>query len=185
MYEQQIKEIAERLHGLRDALELTQEQAAEKLGIEAEKYVAYESGNCDIPMSFLYSVAKGFNVDMQTLISGEDTHEVPYSVVRSGKGVVVKRKSPYVYQSLVGTFKNASGSPFLVTAKPMNGDEAFSLNTHDSDELDLVIEGTLLVKVEDSVERLEAGDSIYFNARKPHGMKPVGDKTVKFLSIAL
>lgn len=94
MYEQQIKEIAERLHGLRDALELTQEQAAEKLGIEAEKYVAYESGNCDIPMSFLYSVAKGFNVDMQTLISGEDTHEVPYSVVRSGKGVVVKRKSP-------------------------------------------------------------------------------------------
>ena len=35
MYEQQIKEIAERLHGLRDALELTQEQAAEKLGIEA------------------------------------------------------------------------------------------------------------------------------------------------------
>ena len=71
MYEQQIKEIAERLHGLRDALELTQEQAAEKLGIEAEKYVAYESGNCDIPMSFLYSVAKGFNVDMQTLISGE------------------------------------------------------------------------------------------------------------------
>lgn len=89
MYEQQIKEIAERLHGLRDALELTQEQAAEKLGIEAEKYVAYESGNRDIPMSFLYSVAKGFNVDMQTLISGEDTHEVPYSVVRTDRKSVV------------------------------------------------------------------------------------------------
>ena len=185
MYEQQRKEIAERLHGLRDALELTQEQAAGKLGIETDKYVAYESGSSDIPMSFLYSAAKGFDVDMQTLISGEDTHEVPYSVVRNGKGVVVKRKSPYLYQSLVGTFKNPSGSPFLVTAEPINSDEPFSLNTHDSDELDLVIEGTLLVQVEDSVERLEKGDSIYFTARKPHGMKPVGDKTVKFLSIAL
>lgn len=182
---EQIKQIAERLRGLRDALDLSQKEVAERLEMPEEKYADYESGEKDIPMSFIYSVAKEFSVDMQSLISGGDTREIPYSIVRKGKGVIVERQSPYQYESLVGNFKNASGSPFMVTAEPINDGKRPSLSTHETDELDLVLEGELEVEVAGNIERLKEGDSIYFNARKPHGLKAVGQKTVRFLSIAL
>ena len=49
----QIKQIAERLRGLRDALELTISQAADKCEVSEADYARYESGASDIPMSFI------------------------------------------------------------------------------------------------------------------------------------
>lgn len=183
--DERILQIAERLKGLRDAIDMTPAEVAQKVGISEEQYAKYESGENDIPMSFLYSIAKELNIDMQALISGGDTRDVPYSIVRKGKGVIVKRKSAYTYYSLIGNYKNAKGSPFLVAVKPTAPDTPFSHNTHDSDELDFVMRGSILVSIDGKVEQLNEGDSIYFNARIPHGMKAVGDKRALLLSVAL
>ena len=55
-------------------------------------------------------------------------------------------------------------------------------NTHPGQEFNYMLEGTMLVKVQDNEVTLEVGDSVIFDATKPHGMKAVGGP-VKFLAI--
>ncbi|MBP7151425.1 MAG: helix-turn-helix transcriptional regulator, partial [Paludibacteraceae bacterium] len=66
----QIKQIAERLRALRESLELTQEKAAEKCGVPTEEYQQYESGEYDIPMSFICQAADTFGIDTTALLVG-------------------------------------------------------------------------------------------------------------------
>ena len=51
--DEQIKQIAERLRGLRDVLELTAEDIARECDISAEEYRLAESGEFDISVSML------------------------------------------------------------------------------------------------------------------------------------
>ena len=51
-----IVEIAERIKGLREILDITVEEMAEKLELSVEEYKEYEKGNIDFSFSFLYGV---------------------------------------------------------------------------------------------------------------------------------
>ena len=46
-----IKQVAKRLRGLRDAIDLTVEEMAAQCGIGPETLALYESGTSDIPVS--------------------------------------------------------------------------------------------------------------------------------------
>ncbi len=47
-----LKQIAERLKGLRDSLELSVDEMAAECGVSAETLEKYESGDYDIPVVF-------------------------------------------------------------------------------------------------------------------------------------
>ena len=49
--DEQIKQIAERLKGLRDALDLSVEEVAADCNFTVEEYQAIESGECDFSVS--------------------------------------------------------------------------------------------------------------------------------------
>lgn len=181
----QIKQIAERLKGLRDALDLSTADVAQKFGISELEYNQYESGNYDIPMSFLCAVAKANNIEVTSLISGEDPHMSSYFVTRKGKGISVERVKEYKYQALASGFKNPKGTPFLVTVEPKPESFLVHLNTHPTEEFNLVLSGKLLFRFGEKELILEEGDSIYFDAKKPHGMKALDGKPVQFLAIIL
>ncbi len=181
----QIKEIAERLRGLRDALDLSQSEMAKKLNIELSEYELYESGNTDIPISFLYEVAKNFNVELSSLFSGDDAYISSYFVTRKGQGASVERTKAYKYQALAMGFKGAKAEPFIVTVEPKSEKTPITLNTHPTQEFNLVLEGRMLFQIAGKDLILETGDSIYFDASKPHGMKALDGKAVEFLAIIL
>ena len=50
----QIADIAARIRDLREIAELTPEDTAKKLEIPLSEYLVYESGEADIPMSFIF-----------------------------------------------------------------------------------------------------------------------------------
>ncbi len=179
----QIKQIAERLQGLRDALNLTIEQTAEKCGISAENYIRFESGNDDIPMSFLFQVAQNFGIEITALIAGEDPHSASYFVTRKGKGIRVERRKSYKYQTLASGFKHAKAEPFEVTIQP--NEKSIQLNTHEGQEFNFVIEGDMQMRIGENNITLSQGDSIYFDATKAHGMKALNGKKVTFLAIII
>ena len=58
---EQIKQIAERLRGLRDVLELTAEDIARDSDISAEEYRLAETGDYDISVSMLQKIARTYN----------------------------------------------------------------------------------------------------------------------------
>jgi Uncharacterized conserved protein, contains double-stranded beta-helix domain len=179
----QIKQIADRLKGLRESLDLSFQEMAEQTKRDSEQIKQYESGNVDIPMNFLFEVAQQFDIDTSTLISGEDARMDNYFLTRSGKGTSVERTKAYKYQALGSGFKHPKAQPFEVTVEP--NDKEIYLNTHKGEEFNYVLEGKLLLKIKNKELILDPGDSIYFNSTIPHGMKALDGKSVKFLAIIM
>ena len=54
---EEIKQIAERLRGLRDVLEITVEEMAEVCRLTPEEYLRIESGTEDISIDMLHTIA--------------------------------------------------------------------------------------------------------------------------------
>ena len=73
-------------------------------------------------------------------------------------------------------------APFIVTVEP-SADKPATMNTHDGQEFNYVLEGQMEITVGNSKTVLNPGDSIMFDAQRPHGMKALGDKAVKFIAI--
>lgn len=179
----QIKQIAERLRALREAVSLSVTEAAEKCGISPEEFEHFESGKSDIPMSFICEAAEVFGVETTALISGEEPHATAFFITRKGTGISIERNRAYKYRSLAHGFRNVKAEPFEVTVEP--GKKPISLNTHPGQEFNMILEGSMQLQIGDNTLILHEGDCIYFDASRPHGMKALNGKKVKFLAIII
>ncbi len=182
---EQIRQIADRIRGLRQIARLSAETCARELGIPAETYRSYESGAADIPASFLYQVAHKFNVELSSLLTGEEPRLHQYCVTRAGRGVKVERRTDYDYQSLAFNFADKKMEPFLITVAPRPAAEPVPLNAHPGQEFNYLLEGTPRVVVSGHEVVLKPGDCIYFDSAHVHGMKAVGDAPARFLAVIL
>ncbi len=180
---EQLKEIGQRLMALRDVCELTPEQAAEKLEISTEEYLAYERGELDFSFSFLYNAAGVFGVDVLDILSGESPKLSMCTLVKAGKGYAVTRNKDYDYKHLALTFRGKKAEPLLVTVKPDAKEP--HLNSHEGQEFNYLLSGEMRFFLGDTVHDLSEGDSVYFDSSLPHAMQVLGDKPAKFLAIVL
>lgn len=177
-----IMQVARRLKGLRDALDLSVEEIAAQCGVSAELFESYENGAKDIPVSFLHRIASEFGVELTALLFGEEPKMDAYFVTRAGKGVKVERTKAYSYQDVAAGFAHRVMAPFIVTVEPAP-EKPMTYNTHQGQEFNYVLEGQMEITVGNSTTVLNPGDSIMFDASRRHGMKAIGDKPVKFLAI--
>jgi mannose-6-phosphate isomerase-like protein (cupin superfamily) len=182
---EQIKEIAQRLVGLRDLLYIPACSMAGVCGITEEKYLLMESGTVDIPVSVLLRIAEEYGVPMGVLMFGDEPKLGSYFVTRKGRGETVERRKAYKYQSLAAGFKGRTGDPFLVTVHPKPEDTPVSLNSHPGQEFNMVMNGRLLLTIDEKELILEEGDCVYFNAELPHAMKALEGKEVTFLAVVI
>ena len=176
----EIRMIADRVREMRDILEIDASEMAEKIGVSEEQYLQYENAEDDIPVGKLYLMASEFGVDPTVLLSGQTPRMEDYTVIRGGKGVTVERYAGYRFTSLAFNFKNRDMEPMIVSLLP--ADEQPELVTHEGQEFNYVLEGTVAVTIGKKVHILEAGDSIYFNPAIPHGQHAV-DAPAKFLTV--
>lgn len=182
---EQIKQIAERLRGLRDALDISAEEVAKACEMSMEAYLALESGTSDISVSVLHRISQKYNIELTTLMSGDEPTMKAYFVTRKGKGVSVERTHAYKYQSLAAGFAHRIADPFMVTVHPKSDGEPIFLNTHTGQEYTYVISGRLLLNINGKDLILEEGDSVYFNSGLPHGMEALDGKNARFLAIIM
>ena len=110
----QIKQIAERLRGLRDVLELTAEDIARDCEISAEEYRLAETGDYDISVSMLQKIARKYGIALDALMFGEEPKMSSYFLTRAGKGTSIERTKAYKYQSLAAGFMKRKADPFYV-----------------------------------------------------------------------
>lgn len=182
--EQAHKDIAPRLRGLRDALDLSVADLAEKTGVSEELIRTYEAGETEIPVGFLMKVAHCCHVDLTVLISGVEPHLRGYSLVRHGEGLSVERRKDYDYKSLAYRFSGRKMEPFLITVPPKKSSE-MTLVAHSGQEFIHVTEGRLELRLADEVLELEPGDSLYFDSQTPHALRGLDEKHAVFLDVIL
>lgn len=180
---EQIRQIAIRIKDLREISGITIEELAKELNISKETYLEYESGNVDIPVSFLYELANKFKVELTAILTGEDPKLHTYALVRNGKGVSVERRKQYKYQSLAYNFAHKKAEPFLVTVDPEAEDAPVHLNAHPGQEFNYVLEGVLKIVINNHEVILNEGDSLYFDSNYNHGMKALDGKPARFLAV--
>ena len=82
-------QIAARIRELRQILEISKEEMAEKLGLTLEGYTQYEQGEEDIPIGVIYGAAAVMGIDSTALLTGENARMADYTVVRNGFGVSI------------------------------------------------------------------------------------------------
>jgi len=172
----QIQEIAQRLRGLRDALNISIREIAEVCHVSEDEYLEYESGNNDIPVSILQNISKRFNVELTDLLFGESPKMTSFYLTRAGLGTAMERSKSYKYQSLAAGFLHRKADPFIVTVEPKPEGTPMHLNTH---------EGSLLLSINGKELILNKGDSLYFNAENKHGMKALNGESAKFLAVII
>ncbi len=182
---EQIKQIAERLAGLRDALEITPEEMAGVCNLTPEQYMKLESGTVDISVSVLHQISQAYGVELTTLMFGDEPKMSSYFITRKGKGSAVERTKAYKYQSLAAGFAGRKADPFMVTVHPTPDETPIYLNSHPGQENNMVLKGRMMLQINNKELILEEGDSIYFNSELPHGMKALDGEKVSFLAIIL
>jgi len=182
---EELKQIGLRLKGLRDALDMTQEEFSSTCRIPLEDYIEYEKGEKDISISTLKNIASQYDMDVHTLMFDDEPRMKGYSLTRNNKGMEIKRVEAYKYQALASGFTHRKADVFMVTVEPKPEDEPIYLNQHSGQEFNLVMEGRLLIQINGKDFILEEGDSMYFDPSLKHGMKAMDNKPVKFLAVVI
>ncbi|MFW5780291.1 MAG: helix-turn-helix domain-containing protein [Bacillota bacterium] len=181
-----IEQIAQRIKGMREILNISVEEMAKVLNMSKADYLEHESGKKDFTFSFLFACANKFNMDVAELLTGENAHLKSYAIERKGKGLSVERRKGFDYLHLASRFRNRKIEPYIVSV-PYTKEENKPIKTssHEGQEMDYVLEGSLNMYIDKKAETLNEGDCIYYDSSLPHGMTAANNKGCKFLAILI
>jgi transcriptional regulator with XRE-family HTH domain len=182
-----IKEVGERIRGIREDLGMTVEEAAKATGVTPEQFTSAENGEYDCSVTFIYKCAEVFGIDLVELLTGENPKLHHFSLIKSGSGLPMKRREGFEYQHLAYLFKDKKIEPFMVKApfKAEEQDKPISLSSHEGQEFDYVLSGTLRISIDGKVFDMKAGDAVIYNSNAPHGMIAADGAECDFLAILI
>ncbi len=182
-----IKDVSGRLKATRECLDITVEQMAKDTGVSVEEYISLENGEKDFSLSFLNEAAEALGIELIELLTGNTPNLKKYSIVRKDKGLPIERRRRFAYQHLAYLFKNKQIEPLLVTAPYDEAEQEkdILLSSHDGQEMDYILSGTLKFQIGKQIEILSEGDCIYYDSNNPHGMIATDGKDCKFLAILI
>jgi len=183
----QLMDVAMRIREMREILDYSIEKMAELTQIDTDTYILYESGNTDLPFTFIHNCAKAFGVEIPVLLEGHSAKLSGYTVTRKDKGLVTASEDGITIQNMAPMFRKKLATPYWVTYKYSEQlqDQPIHTVTHDGQEFDLVVKGALRIRVGEHEEVLREGDSIFYDSSKPHGMIAIEGRDCVFLSMIM
>jgi len=182
---EKIKQVAVRIKGLREIAGESAEHLAKALKVGPAEYRKFESGAVDIPISFLYEVARHFDVELTALLTGEEPRLRTYSIVRNGTAPSVDRRKEYKYRDLAYNFIGKKAEIFVVTVDQASAKKKRHCYSHPGQEFNYVLSGALKVTLDGHELVLEQGDSLYFDSGKSHCMDAMHGKAARFLAVIM
>ena len=183
----QLMDIALRIRTMRDILGYSTQKMAELTDVSESLYREYEAGTTDLPFTFMHKCAKVFGLEITDLLEGHSAKLSGYTVTRKGKGMVTASEDGITIQDMASMFRNKLATPYWVTYQYSQElqDQPIHTTTHAGQEFDLVIKGSLRVKVGDREEILREGDSIFYKSSTPHGMIAIDGQDCVFLAMIM
>ena len=183
----QLLEIAERISDMREIMGFSESEMAEKTEVSLALYKAYESGEVDLPFTFIHKCALAFGIDITDLLEGHSSTLTSYTVTRKGMGQQTAKETGIDIMNMAPKFKNKLAEPYWVRYEYSDElqHQPIHLTKHSGQEFDLVLSGALLVQVGTNKEILHEGDSIYYNSSTPHGMIAVEGKDCVFCAVVM
>ncbi|MDO5702066.1 MAG: AMP-binding protein, partial [Lachnospiraceae bacterium] len=182
-----LKEMAQRIREMREITGLSLSEMAEKTEVSLERYMEYESGETDLPFTFIHKCALIFNVGMSDLLEGQSSRLSSYTVSRKGHLQDKITEDGIQILNMAPMFRNKIAEPYWVTYEYQEELQNMPIHTtsHSGQEFDYILKGRLKVQVGDNTEYLSEGDSIFYNSTTPHGMIAVDGRDCTFLAFVM
>lgn len=180
----QLREVAERIKELREIAGYSQEQMAKKTEVSLDEYIKLENGETDFGFTFIYKCADIFSVDIKDLLEGSSPNLNLYTVTKKGEGLRIYRNTGFVYDNLAPRFKGKLVEPFYVTI-PYDANREPAHSSHEGQEIDVVLKGSLEIEINGRKEILKEGDTIYYNSSYPHALRALGGRDCKIYAFVV
>jgi transcriptional regulator with XRE-family HTH domain len=161
-----------KLRSLRRERGLSLMQVAAATGISSSFLSLVENGKNDLTVARLIRLVAYYGVTVNDLLP-EESDQPPEILRRAHQRRIPSRLEGMDLYLLTHDGDRAM-TPVMATYEVGGGTEEFL--SYDSEQWDYVLEGTLEVSFDDGeVVALEAGDSAYYSAKRPHKYKNIGD----------
>jgi transcriptional regulator with XRE-family HTH domain len=173
-------DVGRKLRDLRQRRGLTQRALADACGLSANAIGLIERGESSPSVSTLHRLALALGVSIAELFidAGDDQTTV---LVKKGHRTRVHRDK-IVMENLAGGLADQCMEPFLATLQPGAGTGAEPV-VHQGEEFVLCLDGEVDYRVAGRIYRLEAGDSLMFQAHQPHCWHNAGQQPATLLLV--
>jgi transcriptional regulator with XRE-family HTH domain len=176
-----------RLRRLRQAAGLTLKDLAERAGLAISTISKIENDRMSPTYDVLLRLASGLAIDLSALLEGP----APAAPQALGRLDVTRAEArlkhptgTYVYEPFATGLTRKGMDPTFVRVTARSIDEFPALIRHPGEELVYVISGTVELHAEFYAPiRLEAGDSVYYDATMGHAYISVGPEDATILNI--
>ena len=183
----QLQSVAQRISEMRQIMGYTYKEMAEMTEVSEETYRSYETGTVDLPFTFIHKCAKAFGLELTDILEGHSAKLSGYTVTRRGEGLTTASEDGITIQDMAPLFRKKLATPYWVTYEYSEELQKQPIHTvtHAGQEFDMVVKGSMRIRIGDREEVLREGDSVFFKSSTPHGMIAVGGEDCVFLAMIM
>jgi len=175
--------LSERVRSLREGMDLSLRDLAERSGVSAPMLSQVERGETSPTLSVAGKIAAGLELTLSQLLRlDEDRHVV---VVRSGERRTRRRRGHAVEEltpPLPGQRADVSEHT-LAPGAATGGRDDPPMHEPGSRETAIVLEGEVELYIDGQRHELAAGDSVTFDADLPHHFENNGDAAARLIAV--
>ena len=176
--------IGSQVRDLRQKKKMTAKELAMQAGISVALLSRLENGAVSPSLHTLGQVALALGVPFSALFQNVDS-KGGASLVKAGMGLHVERtgsKTGQRYELLgIQMDGEVQVEPYLITIDTRT--KPFNTFQHEGTEFIFLIEGGLVYRHASKQYKLLEGDSLFFDARQPHGPEEFLEIPTRFLSV--
>ena len=183
----QLQSVAQRISEMRQIMGYTHKEMAEMTEVSEETYRSYETGTVDLPFTFIHKCAKAFGLELTDILEGHSAKLSGYTVTRRGEGLTTASEDGITIQDMAPLFRKKLATPYWVTYQYSEELQKQPIHTvtHAGQEFDMVVKGSMRIRIGDREEVLREGDSVFFKSSTPHGMIAVDGEDCVFLAMIM
>ena len=177
--------IGPRVKALREAMDLSLRDLAERTGVSAPMLSQVERGETSPTLAVAARIAAGLELSLSQLLRLDEGGAV--TVVRAGERTAGgARKRGHSYEVLTPALpgQRAEVSLHVLEAGALTaGADDPPMHEPGARETAVVLEGVLQLHCDGTDHDLEAGDSVTFDSDLPHRFENPGKKPTRFLAV--
>jgi transcriptional regulator with XRE-family HTH domain len=175
--------IGARIRSLREAMDLSLRDLAERSGVSAPMLSQVERGDTSPTLAVAQKIAAGLDLTLSQLLRlDEDRHVV---VIRGGQGRTRRRRGHRV-EELTPPLPGQRADVSVHTLAPGSATGAPDdppVHEPGSRETSVVVEGTAELFIDGQRHELHEGDSVTFDADLPHHFENNGETDARLIAV--
>jgi XRE family transcriptional regulator, regulator of sulfur utilization len=175
--------VGSRVKSLREAMDLSLRDLAERSGVSAPMLSQVERGDTSPTLAVAQKIAAGLDLTLSQLLRlDEDRHVV---VVRAGEGRIRRRRGHRV-EELTPPLPGQRADVSVHTLGPGAATGAADdppMHEPGSRETAVVVEGTADLFIDGERHQLHEGDSVTFDADLPHHFENNGETDARLIAV--